>query len=82
MTYKIFKDNGEIIFRSKICPAEDKKDPNRHLRSSDGERCTPPTVIKSRSDDAKRIVYSSDDAESDSEDALVHNKDLIGRTFL
>ncbi|CAJ1957059.1 unnamed protein product [Cylindrotheca closterium] len=49
---------------------------------SDGEELTPPTKIKSRDHKSlKTIVHSSDD-ESDIEDVLLEEKDLIGRTFL
>lgn len=82
MTYKILNpETNKIIFRSEIRSANAPNDPNKHLAPSDGEMSTPPTIIKSRSDDFKTIIYSSDE-ESDDPDALVHNKDLIGRTFL
>ena len=91
MTYKILNpETNSIIFRSEVRSADSSTDPNRHLTPSDGEELTPPTIIKSRSDNFKidsssdsfkSIVYSSVD-ESDDDNALVNNKDLIGRTFL
>ena len=82
MTYKLLNPaTNKIIFRSEIRSAHSPNDPNQHLAPSDGEKSTPPTIIKSRSDDFKTIIYSSDE-ESDDPDALVDNKDLIGRTFL
>ena len=91
MTYKILNpETNSIIFRSEVRSAYSPNDPNWHLTPSDAEESTPPTIIKSRSDNFKidsssdsfkSIVYSSVD-ESDDDNALVNNKDLIGRTFL
>jgi hypothetical protein len=47
---------------------------------SDGEELTPPTKIKSRiNKKPKTVVYSNDD-QSDIEDVLLRNSDLIGQT--
>ncbi|CAJ1968472.1 unnamed protein product [Cylindrotheca closterium] len=49
---------------------------------SDGEELAPPTKIKSSDNQTiKTVVYSSED-ESDIEDVLLGNWDLIGQTFL
>ncbi|CAJ1934830.1 unnamed protein product [Cylindrotheca closterium] len=82
MTYKILNpETNKILFRSEIRSAASPNDPNKRLDPSDGEELTSPTVIKSKSDNVKSVVYSSDD-ESDKKDVVVKNKDLIGRTFL
>ena len=82
MTYKILDaETNQVLSRSDVRSANSATDPNLRLTSPDGEELTTPTVIKSKSDDLKKIVYSSDD-ESVSKDALVNNEDLVGRTFL
>ncbi|CAJ1960554.1 unnamed protein product, partial [Cylindrotheca closterium] len=84
MTYKILNpEMNKILFRSEIRSASTDTDANKRLHTSDGEDLSTPTIIKSRNDKSKvqTVVYSSDD-ESDSEDVLVENSDLIGRTFL
>ncbi|CAJ1938442.1 unnamed protein product [Cylindrotheca closterium] len=82
MTYKILNpETNKILFRSEIRSAASPNDPNKRLDPSDGEELPSPTVIKSKSDNVKSVVYSSDD-ESDKKDVVVENKDLIGRTFL
>ncbi|CAJ1940849.1 unnamed protein product [Cylindrotheca closterium] len=49
---------------------------------SDGEELTPPTKIKSRDHKSLKTIVHSSDVESDIEDVLLEEKDLIGRTFL
>ncbi|CAJ1944841.1 unnamed protein product [Cylindrotheca closterium] len=80
MTYKILNpETNKILFCSEIRSASTDTDPNKRLHTSDGEGLSAPTIIKSRNDKTKvqTILYSSDD-ESDSEDVLVENSDLIG----
>ena len=78
LTYKILDPStNRIICRSEIRSAEDTDDHNKRLVPEHGER-EPPRIVKSNKEP---IIYSSDDHYSDP-DAIVNNKDLIGRTFL
>ncbi|CAJ1951061.1 unnamed protein product [Cylindrotheca closterium] len=49
---------------------------------SDGEELTPPRKIKSRDHKSLKTIVHSSDAESEIEDVLLEEKDLIGQTFL
>ncbi|CAJ1956271.1 unnamed protein product [Cylindrotheca closterium] len=49
---------------------------------SDGEELIPPTKIKSIDHKSLKTIVHSSDVESDIEDVLLEEKDLIGRTFL
>ena len=78
LIYKILDPStNRIICKSEIRSAEDTEDHNKRLVPEHGERETP-RIVKSRKEP---IIYSSDDHYSDP-DAIVNNKDLIGRTFL
>ena len=91
MTYKVLDPaTNSVLYRSELRTAETTHDPNKSLAASDGEESTPPTVIKSRSDKLDNVptndlslIYDRDEKlKSDDDKALVHNRDLIGRTFL
>ena len=82
LTYQILNpETNKILYWSEIRSADSATDPYKHLTPSDGERSPPPKIIKSVKSDSKSVIYDSDD-ESDDKDALTHNYDLIGRTFL
>ena len=78
LTYKILNPStNNIIFRSEVRSAEQTDDVNKRLVPEDGES-EPPQIVKSIK---APVIYSSGDSYSDP-NAVVNNKDLIGRTFL
>jgi len=78
LTYKILDlSTNRIISRSEVWSIEDQNHVNKRLVPEDGES-EHPQIVKSIEES---VIYSSGDSYSDP-NAIVNNKDLIGRTFL